>query len=277
MARCGCGGACSCALTAGNNITLTGTGAVSAPWTVNAVTNVSEVRAALTSGSGTVYDPTDGSFDVCVSANAGNGLTKDAGGCLYVGTGAATVTSGAGLLGNGAPATPVRANVSTWPYVCPVATAGSGIYVDGTGLLKGGPSTKTTRYSVLQTFTFSPVLVPTTNTALGSVSVAVTNPDGCTKALCIIYKEMQVNYTIPAGSTSSIGVAIDGDGMFRIGNTGTATLTAQFQQVSKMVDTILDEGETRTLTFAATATGVNSPTIDTAQLTMRAWIITNSV
>ncbi|AMD42772.1 hypothetical protein SEA_XKCD426_31 [Streptomyces phage Xkcd426] len=87
MARCNCAGlggtGCACALQAGDNVTVTGTGQGADPWVVTAVTDPAEVRAQLSGTSGVTYNPATGAISADVSSTAGNQLTVDANG-LFV-------------------------------------------------------------------------------------------------------------------------------------------------------------------------------------------------
>lgn len=84
MSRCGCAGACSCALTAGSFVTVSGSGTAASPWVVNAScacalqagTGVT-VTGAGTSGSPWVVSAQPPSCNTtmdCVGSKLGNGL-----------------------------------------------------------------------------------------------------------------------------------------------------------------------------------------------------------
>lgn len=94
MARCNCAGlgaeGCSCALTAGDNTSITGTGQPLDPWIINAL-----LPAPLTEG--TAIDIVAGAINVDLSAVAGNTLTVAGDGGLYVPTPAALASSFIGM------------------------------------------------------------------------------------------------------------------------------------------------------------------------------------
>lgn len=147
MARCGCGtasssGTCNCALSAGTNVSVTGGGTFASPWIVNAITNCAEVRACLSAGPGITYTPATGVIRVCVSPNAGNSLTQDANGCLFVSPGNNSVTTGCGINGDGTAGSPLTAAVSTWGNAC-ADTNGMRVYCASDGLLRTEPASTT--------------------------------------------------------------------------------------------------------------------------------------
>lgn len=90
MARCGCAASdipadlCSCALSAGTNTTVTGTGQPASPWVVNSITNIPEVRAALSANNGVTYNSTSGIISSYISVQPNNILVLDGDGGLFV-------------------------------------------------------------------------------------------------------------------------------------------------------------------------------------------------
>lgn len=234
MARCGCGSTCGCAVTAGDNVVITGSGTPAVPWTVTALTDCDEVRQCLTSGSGTTYDPTDGSFDVCVSPNAGNGLTQDANGCLYVQMGQATVTTGCGILGTGAPLDPVRASVSTWPFACAPEANGSVIACDANGVLKGEPPYHTYYFqsNQQQFFAANPLVPNPDDTPVLTFTFAVTNEDPCRTMRIVMWIDADVDFNLPVNSTAAWGLGTDE--MVLVRNTGNAVINDRHTQTGKL-------------------------------------------
>jgi hypothetical protein len=84
---------------------------------VSASVACDQVRPCLSAGPGVAYDQATGVISADVSDTPGNNLTIDAGG-LFVPTGAATVSTACGVLGDGSASSPVRANTAALP-TCP--------------------------------------------------------------------------------------------------------------------------------------------------------------
>jgi hypothetical protein len=280
MARCGCGGACSCALTAGDNVTVGGSGTPQNPWVVNAVTNCPEVRGCLTAGNGTTYDPTDGSFDVCVSPNAGNSLTRDANGCLFVSPGNNAVMTGCGLDGVGTAADPLRIQGrAVWPFPCDQDSAtAQGVYCDPvTGQLHGEAPYRIQTFadSENRLFPNTPLPVPQ-DTTIYTRTIDVTNNDLCRSADLIFYRDLDVDVTLPPNSQGIIG--LDGDDMFSLGNEGSGTIFDTHVQTVKLTRVTFAPGQTQTLSLAVTAwrgsSGSGVPLYNRIQTTFRGWMFT---
>lgn len=278
MARCGCGGACSCALVAGDNTTVTGSGTPANPWKVNAVTNCDEVRDCFTSGNGTTYDPSDGSFDVCISPNTPNALTRDANGCLIVAPGAATVTTGCGLEGTGTPADPVRANTQTWPFACDLEDQGSGVYCGTDGQLYSDPPGAISFYSDSdnEELPGTGIAVPAAaDTVIRTYTLDVTNTDPCRTATAFIWQDVDCDFILPVGAEGAYG--IDGDDTFDLTNEGTATTFDNHAQSGKMRRITVAPGATTTITMNITAgLGRNGARINRIQHALRVWLVTVS-
>ncbi|MTE20265.1 hypothetical protein F0L17_14335 [Streptomyces sp. TRM43335] len=84
MARCGCGGSCGCAVAAGENVTITGSGSQANPWIIHAGTDCADVRACLSGGQGIDYEPATGVVRTCLSTDPDNRLVYGTDGCLHV-------------------------------------------------------------------------------------------------------------------------------------------------------------------------------------------------
>lgn len=278
MARCGCGGACSCALTAGDNITVSGSGTAANPWVVSATTDCTEVRACFTSGNGTTYDPTDGSFDVCISPVTPNALTRDANGCLRVVPGASTVTAGCGILGTGTPADPIRASTGTWPYACDLEDNGSGVYCGADGRLYTDPQLKTDMFTDSENVALpgNGIAVPAgSDVTVRTASITVTNPDPCRPARVAMWQDVDMDIDLPVGAQAAYG--IDGDDMWQFENQGNATMFSIHTQVGKMRNFVLAAGQTTTFNVPLTAgLGTNNARIRRIQWALRAWVIADA-
>jgi hypothetical protein len=255
---------------AGDNATVTGTGSALAPFTVSAVTNCEEVRQCLSAGSGITYSTATGSIAVRVSGAAGNNVQLRSDG-LFVPTGAATITPGCGLTGIGSGADPVRANTGTWPYTCDLATLGSGVYCDPSGVLRGEPMPRA-RYaeaSFLQSY--ANVVVPSAETVVAGYSLALTNPDPCRPALAMVWQEVDVEINLPANSGAMYG--INTDDMWYDANRGSSAISQAHTQVGRMVNQPIPAGGTvnfqLNVTMGRGSGGANYSLIQSYQ---RAWI-----
>ena len=241
MARCGCGSTCGCALTsdAAGGTTVTGAGTPANPWQVAvAIKNCTDVRSCLSGNQGVTFNPATGVISACVSPNAGNGLTRDANGCLFVGAGASTVTTGCGVTGTGTPASPVAANTQAWPYACDVATQGGVVTCDpATGELYGEPRSHSMMQTVFFDQDYPNLAVPATasqSNQVATVTMNVTNPDTCRTSINITMQEVAVTLQLPAGARAEYG--FDGDNMVQHTNRGAATETDFYVQVAKTVN-----------------------------------------
>lgn len=251
MARCGCGGACSCALVAGDNITVTGSGASANPWVVNAVVNCSSVRSCLSANNSATYNPATGVIGVCISTDANNNLSRGTDGCLYVAPGNNAVTAGCGLTGTGLAGSPLTAQTSTWPYPCDTDDNAGGVYCDASGVLRSDPPVKTgfIGATMQQTYTTANT-VPSAETTILTHQVTFTNPDPCRGARIMLIRTADVDFDMPAGSSASFG--IDGDDTFFDRNSGTSTNFSVHTQAEKAGHFTLAAGATQIYTMGVT-------------------------
>lgn len=247
MARCQCGGTgCDCVLVDGTNTTVTGSGSTANPYRVNAVVACSAVRPCISAAPGLVYNSTTGVMGPQISPDAGNNIVVHPNG-LFVPTGAATVSVGCGILGNGSAGSPVRVNSQTWPYPC-LVTAGSVVSCDSTtGLLWGAPPYKNMFFgqSFNQNFNLA---VPNPDTTITTITVNATNPDNCRSARAVVARMIDVDFTLPVGATAT--TMINADHMEFRQNTGTATQTTVHNQEVKIGDGgTVPPGATTAFTF----------------------------
>lgn len=88
MARCNCAGnlgtGCNCVITAGDNITVTGTGQGLDPYVITGIVNQDDIRAALSAGPGIEYDPATGVIGAALSTEPDNTLVIGPDDGLYV-------------------------------------------------------------------------------------------------------------------------------------------------------------------------------------------------
>lgn len=272
MARCNCGGECSCVLTAGDNATVSGSGSTAVPWVVSAVTNCAEVRQCLTGVDGIDFDQGTGEIGVCVSPDPGNNIVRDANGCLLVTGAPGTVTAGCGVLGTGAPADPVRANTGTWPFTCTPEANGSVIACDANGVLKGEPPYHTYYFQSLQQqdFPANPAVPAGDDVIVTTFSFDVTNPDPCRAMRVVQWRDLDVDFNLPVDADAASGISTDE--MTHVTNHGTATAFDQHIQVGKVTqpNATLAPGATVTLTVeAALGKGSNGATYNRIQATFR--------
>lgn len=122
---------------AGEGTTVEGGGSTTNPYVVSADVTCDQVRPCLSAGPGAVYDPATGVVSVDVSDSPGNNLTLSPDG-LFVPTGAATVSTACGVLGDGSASSPVRANTAALPAGCP-ETGLQDVYCRADGTLATGP------------------------------------------------------------------------------------------------------------------------------------------
>ena len=140
MARCGCGGGlCNCAFVAGPGISIEGTGSTANPAVISTDLSCDQVRPCLSAGPGVDYDPATGVVGANVSGEAGNNLAVRPDGSLFVPTGAATVTTGCGLVGDGSGSAPLRASTGTWDHAVPVEEFGGVVACGSDGVLRSEP------------------------------------------------------------------------------------------------------------------------------------------
>lgn len=236
MARCGCGGACGCSLSSGDNTVVTGSGTSGNPWVVDAHTDCAEARACFAAGNGLSYDSATGTFSAKVSPAAGNTLTVGSGG-LFVPTPTGAVTPGCGLTGNGSAASPLRVNTAAWPFACAPEANGSVVACDANGLLKGEPGYHSYYFQLRETRDYSPALV--VPAAVQQVAdpnpftLTVTNPDPC-RAMRVLWKqEIRALITLPPNSAATFG--FNTEDMWSGGNGGTTTVTRSTVYTGKII------------------------------------------
>ncbi|CAL9614009.1 hypothetical protein SUDANB1_05687 [Streptomyces sp. enrichment culture] len=276
MARCQCGGGdCNCVVQAGDNTTVTGTGSTLNPYTVSAVTDCAEVRGCLSNGPGISYSPATGVIRADLSEDAGNNLVLRPNG-LFVPTGAATVTAGCGLLGTGAATDPLRANTRAWPFTCDLEDQGGGVYCGSDGRLYSDPPVRQSFQQASVDFVPpSPRTVPSAETTVQTVNLVITNPDPCRSANAIVFRQADVDFTLPAdGGQASMG--IDGDDMNYMKNTGTTSMTAWHGQHNVLHNVTVPAGGTLTVPMDVTlGRGASGATWTRLQAAIRAWLISN--
>lgn len=234
MARCGCGGECACNLVAGDNIQVSGSGTSAVPWVVTALTDCTEVRQCLSEGDGIDYNAATGEISVCVSPDAGNNITQDANGCLFVAGAPGTVQSGCGITGDGSPGDPLTVETAPWPFGCAPETNGSVVTCDANGLLKGEPPYHTYFLQSIQEqmFPANPVVPAGDDVVVHTFTFDIVNPDPCRAMRVVSWRDIDVDFNLPVGADAASGISTDE--MTHITNHGTATEFDTHIQVGKL-------------------------------------------
>jgi hypothetical protein len=257
---------------AGTNTTVTGTGSTLNPYVVSAVMNCVEVRNCLSNGAGVAFNRTTGVISADISEDAGNNLVMRPNG-MYVPAGAATVTAGCGILGDGSASSPVRANVAAWPFTCPIGANGGAVYCDAaTGRLRTDPPFRARYREASINDAFTARTVPAAETTVDTVSINLTNPDPCREAFVLVHRTVDVDFNLPAdGGQAASGVA--GDDLNYMKNTGTTSMTAWHGQHSVMHQVTIPAGGTVAIPLNVTVgRGAGGATYSRIQATVRAWL-----
>ncbi|MGW4731852.1 hypothetical protein ACWEQC_22260 [Streptomyces shenzhenensis] len=277
MAQFGCGGArCSCVVTAGPGVTVTGNGSSGAPYVIGAggggTVTCDQVRPCLSAGDGIDYDPATGTIGARPSTDAGNTLDIGTDGGLLV-PGPEALTTACGLTGDGSASTPLAAAVMAWPHPCDLDANASGVYCDSDGALRGEPPVRSDFFQNAKNQSLAtPMPVPTaSDQPIDTLTLTVTNPDPCRPAWAILFREVDLDLNLPPGSGGMAG--IDGDDMSYLGNQGSGTVFNTHTQDNKITQITLAPGETQTITMNITSgRGSGGAEITRIQATLRAWL-----
>lgn len=257
---------------AGDGTRVSGSGSTPNPYVISAEVECDDVRPCISAGPGATYDPATGVVGADLSQEPGNNLVIRPDG-LFVPTGAATVTPGCGLTGNGSASSPIRANTGAWQYECDLDDAASWVYCDSAGRLRGEPPVLASfqQNSINQSLS-NPPLVPTAaDVEVTSLQLAIVNPDWCRMAFAILFMEVDVGLTLPPNSGGMYGIA--GDDMVYLGNGGTSTVTSTHVQTNKLANLTISPGATRTYTMPVTmGRGNGNARYSRIQATLRAWV-----
>jgi hypothetical protein len=228
----------------GDGVEVTGAGSTPNPFVISAVTNCAEVRQCLSNGSGITYNATTGQISVDLSEDPGNNLVRRPNG-LYVPTGAATVTTGCGLTGDGSGSAPVRAATGTWQY-------GGVVVCDSSGVLRSEPRGRVSMTRYAEERTYNDVVVPSAAQQVADTfTTTITNPDPCRPAQVLVEREVDVWLVLPAGAGAATG--FDGDETYYTRNSGTTAINGAHAQGTKVLDGgLLDPGASMSVSFDAT-------------------------
>lgn len=243
---------------------------------MNSVVNCTDVRQCLSADQGAEYDPATGVISVCVSPDAGNSLTRDANGCLFVSPGNNAVVTGCGLDGTGTASDPLTIDGKAWPFACAQDSAtATGVYCDpATGELHGDPPNRVGYFAEGENVILpgTGIVVPAAEATVRSLTLDVTNPDPCRPARVILWQDVDMDLDLPIGSGGGYGM--DGDDLVYLANEGTGTVFSTHAQSGKTISATLAAGASATLTMNYTAgRGSGGAQIRRIQGTMRAWIL----
>ncbi|WP_406425842.1 hypothetical protein [Streptomyces sp. NBC_01589] len=144
----------------------------------------------------------------------------------------ATVTTGCGLGGDGSAGDPLTVATGTWPYACSADTSGGVVVCGSDGVLRGEPRGKASFVSYFEERMYPNLTVPNGFDQPGaSFSTDVTNPDPCRDALLIVWREVDVDFNLPAGAGAGYGQ--DTDEMYYTRNAGSSLNTDVHVQTTK--------------------------------------------
>jgi hypothetical protein len=274
LARCGCGsGQNGAQITAGDNVAVSGTGSAANPYVISAQTDCTEVRGCLHAAAGVAYDPATGTFSTALSGQAGNNVTVAPDGGLFVPTGAATVSTGCGLTGDGSGSSPLTAKVQGWPFACTVDTAAGGVYCDSAGNLRTDPPKQVAYFEDGANTNYPNIAVPSALTTVVTNTLALANPDPCRAATAIVTVSADGSFILPGGASAAY--AINGDEMWFTANTGTTTITNVHAQLAQTFRVSVPPGGTvNQVTTIGMARGAGGAVYDRVQWSIKAWVLT---
>lgn len=276
MARCGCGGgSCNCVVSAGENVTVEGSGSTALPYVISSRVTCDQVRPCISAGPGATYDPATGVVGADVSGDAGNNLRVNPDGSLFVPTGAATVTAGCGLTGDGSGSAPLEVATGAWPYSCPPETYGGAIVCGADGTLYGEPRGQVsfTSHTESRAYPDLPVPAGVGGETVDTFTTTVVNPDPCREALLLVEREVDVDFDIPAGGGAGYGH--DTDEMYFMRNTGSSTMVDVHTQTTKLYrHSVVPPGGTATVNLPVMVSrGSGGATYNRIQVFIRCMLI----
>ncbi|WP_327346008.1 hypothetical protein [Streptomyces europaeiscabiei] len=265
---------CNCSVVAGDNVTIDGSGSTANPFVVSALVECDDVRPCISAGDGIDYDQATGVITADLSGQAGNNLAIGPDGGLFVPTGAATVTAGCGLTGDGSGGAPLTVVTGAWPYACDPEDAG-GVIVCGTdGVLRGEPRGQVNYFQISESRQYADLTVPSADTVVDTFSLDITNPDLCRSAVVLVEREVDVDFDLPAGAGAGYGH--DGDDMYYTRNTGSSAMTNVHTQTTKLYrfSASLAPGAATTVNLPINMSrGSGAATYDRIQVFLRAILI----
>ncbi|MBC9729251.1 hypothetical protein [Streptomyces sp. TRM68367] len=219
---------------------------------MSAVIGCEDVRPCISAGDGIAYDSSTGVVSADLSDQAGNNIAFGPDGGLFVPTGAATVSTGCGLTGDGSGSAPLTAATGTWPYECSVDDFGGVVVCDSNGVLRSEPRGQVSMTRYAETRTYNDVEVPSGAIQIADTfSTSITNPDTCRPAFVVVEREVDTFLVLPTGAGAATG--FDGDEMYYTRNSGTSQINGAHSQATKVLaGGTLAPGASMTVSFGAT-------------------------
>ncbi len=259
-------------VTAGDRVTVTGTGAAGDPYVVAAdAPSCDDVRPCLVAGDGIDYDPATGTIAARPSTDAGNTLGFGTDGGLMV-PAAEPLETGCGLTGDGSAGAPLAAVVGAWPYPCDVDANAGAVYCDSGGQLRSEPRPMATFVQDQQVLNPANLVVPTPeDTVVASHTLPITNPDPCRPAFVMVEGEVDADFNLPPNSGAALGITTDE--MSYVANNGATTLLDVHTQGTKVVHTTIPAGGSINFTITITmGRGSGGATYNRVQSFLRAFV-----
>ena len=257
---------------AGDRATVTGTGTAGDPYVVSAdPPSCEDVRPCLVAGDGIDYDAATGVVAARPSTDAGNGLGFGTDGGLLV-PAAEPLTAGCGLTGDGSAGAPLSAAVAAWPYACDLDANAGGVYCDSAGQLRSEPRPLATFVQDQQVLNPANLVVPTPqDTVVAEHTLVIDNPDPCRPAFVMVEGEADADFNLPPGSGAALGITTDE--MSYVANNGATTLLDVHVQGTKVVHTTIPAGGSINFTITITmGRGSGGATYNRVQSYLRAFV-----
>ncbi|MGW3736688.1 hypothetical protein [Streptomyces sp. NPDC005148] len=235
-----------------------------------------DVRPCISAGPGAAYNPATGVITARLSTAPGNNLALGSDDGLFVPAAAGgTVTTGCGLGGDGSAGSPLAVATGTWPYACSADTSGGVVTCDSSGVLRSEPRGMASFRSFFEERFYPNVTVPPGFDEPGaSFSTDVTNPDPCRSALLIVWREVDVDFNLPAGAGAGYGQ--DTDEMFYTRNSGSSLNTDVHVQTTKTFHNASLLGPAATVNIPLAVTfdrGTGGATYNRIQINIRVLMI----
>ncbi|WP_165947365.1 hypothetical protein [Micromonospora sp. 15K316] len=225
----------------GNNITIGPDGGLLVPSTGGTTVAVASSSCITLTGDGSAGSPL--LAQPRLDPDPANTLTCGPNGLLAAGGGSGTVDTACGLAGDGSSGDPLRVAVGTWGYPCDVSQAGR-VYCDDSGVLRSEPRGRVLYAAAFDNQTIASSLVPATQTVALSRSLNIINPDQCREGLALVNIDVDIDFTLPAGSSAAYG--FNTDEMLHIFNTGSSTMVNTHVQTSKTLRVTVPAASTLT-------------------------------
>ncbi|MFD9903938.1 hypothetical protein [Streptomyces sp. NPDC059063] len=236
-------------------------------------TDCPTVRQCFTEGNGIDYDPATGVIAARPSTDVGNNLVFGGDGGLFVPTGAATISVGCGLTGNGSAGLPVTPVVGSWPYPCDLEANAGRVYCDANGQLRSEPRPLATFVQNQQVLNPANLAVPAPqDTQVATHDLNIVNPDTCRQAFVMIEGEVDADFDLPAGN-SSAALGISTDEMSFVFNKGATAALDVHIQGTKVVNATIPAGGALLFSLSITmGRGSGGATYNRIQSFLRAYV-----